>query len=58
MPTADALYQIEQSWDDVPGVIERINGVMGDFSAVMGQVYAPAAMPDGPERVPAPARGG
>lgn len=58
MPTADALYQIERSWTEVPGVITRINGVMGDFSAVMGQVYAPAAMPEIPDHVPAPARGG
>ncbi len=58
MPTADALYQIERSWEEAPGVIERINGVMDDFSSVMGQVYAPAAMPEGPHRVPAPSRGG
>lgn len=58
MPTADALYQIERSWEDVPLVIDRINGVMSEFTAIMGQVYAPAVMPEAPGMVPAPSRGG
>lgn len=58
MPTADALFQIERSWEDIPEVIDRINATIGDFTAVMRQVYAPAAMPEGPDAVPAPVRGG
>lgn len=57
MPTADALFQIDRSWEDLPGVINRINDVMGDFNSVIGQVYAPAAMPEGPTAITAPSRG-
>ena len=58
MPTADALFQIDRSWDEVPGVIDRINGLIGDFGNLMGRLYAPAAMPEGPTAVSVPARGG
>ena len=58
MPTADALYQLERSWESVPGVIERINGAMAEFSALMAQVFAPAARPQVPDRLPAPLREG
>jgi photosystem II stability/assembly factor-like uncharacterized protein len=58
MPTSDALFQIDRSWEDLPGVIDRINGVMEDFNRVMGQVYAPAAMPEGPTSITVPSRGG
>jgi hypothetical protein len=27
-PTADALYRLEQSWERLPGAIERINAVV------------------------------
>lgn len=58
-PTADALWQIDRSWDLLPPVIERVNDlVSGRLSALLGEVYTAAARPGVPDPVPAPQRGG
>lgn len=59
MPTADALFQIERSWELLPAVLDRINGVInGEYNAILRSVYTPTAMPQGPSPVEAPSRGG
>ena len=46
-PTADALWQIEQSWERVPPIIERINDVIiRQMPALLRQVYADAVRPE------------
>lgn len=57
-PTADALWQIERSWERVPGVIERINGVIeGAMPALLGRVYTDQVVPR-VDAVPMPDRTG
>ena len=57
-PTADALWQIERSWERVPGVIERINAVITeDMPALLGRVYVDEVLPR-IETVPLPDRTG
>ncbi len=58
-PTADALWLIEQSWQQLPGVIDRINGVIaGSLPSLLGQVYTTAAQPEPIDLIPQPQRGG
>ncbi len=57
MPTADALYQIEESWAKVPSLTEGVNAIIGDVESVLRQVYAPIAMPDLPNELPIPSKG-
>ncbi len=59
LPTADALWQIEQSWELVPPIIERINDVIvRQMPALLEQVYADPVRPDAGDPVPMPRRGG
>jgi photosystem II stability/assembly factor-like uncharacterized protein len=58
-PTADALFQIEQSWERVPAVIERVNDVIArQMPALMRQVYTDAVRPQAGDPIPMPQRGG
>lgn len=58
-PLADALWQIERSWEDVPPLIDRVNQLMtGGMSELLGQVYSDAARPTAGEPVARPRRGG
>jgi hypothetical protein len=56
-PTADQLWQINQSWRMLPGVIEQINAVITDqIPGLIGMVYQPGVGPDPLETVEVPTR--
>jgi photosystem II stability/assembly factor-like uncharacterized protein len=58
-PTADQLWQVERSWERVPGIIDRINALLeGDMQRLLASVYTEAARPDVADRVPTPRREG
>ncbi|MDH3271659.1 MAG: hypothetical protein OEN56_10020 [Gemmatimonadota bacterium] len=58
LPTADALWWIERSWERVPPEIDRINGVIaGDMRGLLRRVYTDQAAPE-VDLVPRPNRGG
>ena len=58
-PTADALWQIDQSWEQVPDIIGRINGLITDrMPRLLGQVYTDAARPATGDPIAMPRRGG
>ena len=57
MPTADALYLIDESWAKAPGITEGVNAIISDVESILRQVYAPIAMPDLPNVLPIPSRG-
>jgi photosystem II stability/assembly factor-like uncharacterized protein len=45
--TADQVYQIERSWQELPAVIDRLNALItGDTPAVMEQVYQADVRPE------------
>lgn len=58
MATEDALYQIERAWDKAPGLVDSVNTILRDIESVLNQVYTPVAMPDLPDGLPIPSRGG
>jgi len=46
-PTADQLWLIERSWERVPDIIVRINGLaVRDIPRVLGRVYAEPVLPE------------
>jgi photosystem II stability/assembly factor-like uncharacterized protein len=58
-PTEDQLWQIDQSWRDLPGVIESINEIIARVPGVVASVYqsgfgpgpiSPIAVPTRPAR--------
>ncbi len=54
-PTADQLWQINQSWRMLPGVIEQINAVITDrIPGLIAMVYQPGVGPDPLEIVEIP----
>jgi len=56
-PTADQLWQINQSWRMLPGVIEQINAVITDrIPGLIAMVYQPGVGPDPLEIVEIPTR--
>lgn len=56
-PTADQLWQIEQSWDQLPGVIEKINEVITTkMPALYDQLNQHGIRPDPGEAVSVPVR--
>jgi len=58
-PTADALWQIEQSWEQVPPIIERVNDVIvRQMPALLRQIYSDAVRPEAGDPIPMPQRGG
>jgi hypothetical protein len=58
-PTADQLWQIEQSWERLPGVIERINAVIDTkLPALYGQLNQHGIRPDPGTAISVPARRG
>jgi photosystem II stability/assembly factor-like uncharacterized protein len=58
-PTADALWQLERSWERLPGVIERVNALMtDDLPVLLGLAYTDAARPEVGDPVATPRRGG
>jgi len=58
-PSADALWQIDRSYEVLPAAIDRVNDlVSGRMSALLEQVYGASARPAVPDAVPMPRRGG
>ncbi len=58
-PTADQLWAIEQSWAQLPGVIDQVNRLLAtDVPDFLASVYVGEAAPRLPSPVPAPNRGG
>jgi photosystem II stability/assembly factor-like uncharacterized protein len=58
-PTADALWQVERSWEEVPAIIERVNGLITERMAeLLRRAYADATRPEVTESVAIPRRGG
>ena len=56
-PTADQLWQIDQSWQLLPGVIEQINAVITDrMPGLVAMVYQPGVGPDPLDTVAVPSR--
>ena len=57
-PTADAMWSIDRSWEQVPGVVDDINGVIRtEMPALLRRVYVGAVVPT-VDPVTMPARGG
>ena len=57
-PTADQLWQIDRSWEELPAVIERLNGLLTErLPALNAQVYAEGLRPKAGEPVVMPTRG-
>ncbi len=58
-PTADQLWQIDRSWEELPAVIERVNEMVTErLPAVQARVYAEGVRPETGEAVEMPRRGG
>ena len=57
-PTADAMWLIDYSWEQVPGVVDDINGVIRtEMPTLLRRVYVGAVVPT-VDPVTMPARGG
>ena len=56
-PTADQLWQIDQSWMLLPGVIEQINAVItGRMPGLIAMVYQPGVGPGSLDTIEIPTR--
>ena len=56
-PTADQLYQIERSWQELPSVIDRLNALITTATpAVLSQVYQADVLPEAAEAIRMPRR--
>ena len=57
LPSADQLWQIDRSWEELRGVIERVNELLTErLPALNARVYAEGVGPEAPEAVSMPAR--
>ena len=57
-PTADQLWQIERSWEELPAVIERVNALLAErLPPLYGRVLAEDLQPELGEVVAVPRRG-
>ena len=46
-PTADQLWALQRSWEELPALIDEVNAVLtNEMSALLGLVYTDAARPD------------
>ena len=58
-PTADQLWQIDRSWEELPGVIEKLNELVTErLPALNARVYAEGVRPKPGGAVMMPSRGG
>ncbi len=58
-PTADQLWQIERAWEEVPGLVERLNEVIArDLPALYGELNDLGIRPDPGEPLEVPRRPG
>jgi len=56
-PTADQIWQIDQSWRDLPDVVVAINRIITDsMPALVARVYQPAVAPEPGEPIEVPTR--
>ncbi|MFQ5742899.1 MAG: hypothetical protein ACE5HV_04840 [Acidobacteriota bacterium] len=57
LPTEDQLWQIDQAWQQVPGLIDRVNQLISErMPALIGQVYQSGFGPDPGEPIAMPQR--
>ena len=57
-PTADQLWQIDRSWEELPAIVERLNELLTDrLPALNAKVYAEGLRPKAGEAVAMPTRG-
>ena len=57
-PTADQLWQTDRTWEELPALIERVNGMLAErLPALHARVYAEAVRPELGEPVVMPVRG-
>ena len=57
--TADQLWRIEQSWERLPAVIDRVNEMVTErVPALLARIYPEGLRPEPGEAVAAPRRGG
>ena len=57
-PTADQLWQIDRSWEELPAVIERLNELIAvSLPALNEKLYAEGLRPKPGEAVAMPGRG-
>ena len=58
-PTADALFSIERSWEELPGLFQRVDALMdGPLATLLGRIYTETGMPDRGDPIPMPNRAG
>ena len=58
LPTADQLWQTDRTWEELPALIERVNGMLAErLPALHARVYAEAVRPELGEAVVMPVRG-
>ena len=58
-PTADQLWQIDRSWEELPAIIERLNELVTvSLPALNAKLYAEGLRPKPGEAVVMPGRGG
>ena len=59
VPTGDQLWQVEQLWEDVPGLVERVNALVTvRVPALNDRLNELGLRPDPGEAVPLPRRSG
>jgi len=59
LPTADQLWQIDRSWERLPGVIERLNTLLAErLPPLFERVLTADLQPELDEAVTVPKRGG
>ena len=57
LPTADQLWQVDRSWEELPGVIERVNEILATrLPALFDRVLAEELQPELGEAVAVPVR--
>ena len=57
-PTADQLWQIDRSWEELPAIVKRLNELLTDrLPALNAKVYAEGLRPKAGEAVAMPTRG-
>lgn len=57
-PTADQLWAIDRSWNDVPPVVERVNELLERMSSLFDMLAEAGVRPETGDPVPVPRRGG
>ena len=57
-PTADQLWLIDRSWEDVPPAVETVNKLLAELPSLYDRLAEAGVRPETGEPVPVPRRGG